>query len=420
MLKKEDFEGFESIKYWMDSLKGRDSVGSTKYQWKLRLRKFCEWLGKTPDDLIDERKEDLKSEDDRIKHRAEMKVKQYLQVLESQGLSPNTRRTYFGAIRNFYQRNYAELKFFRRDGPKGVTVIEGAKAATQQNIRSMIEVSQPRTKAIILFLKDTGLSISDTSELKLRNFGLEVVNEIFEAKPPLTLETRRKKTGTLTVTFVGREALDAIKITLRLRQRGSPELKIRRYGRDEIKGGIPPEELSLESPLFRSYGKFLKTLKKPRIDVLKPNSISVLIRKAAIRAGIWKRGFSAHALRRYFQTSLESAGINRNWIKLMMGHKLEGVEGSYSQPQIEQLKEAYIKAYQKLAISEVIEQRSRVESLEAEVTKLILNGKRRDESLSGLLNLMDMIKDTLKASETDKDKIELANDLKKLLLDEEI
>ena len=103
----------------------------------------------------------------------------------------------------------------------------------------------------------------------------------------------------------------------------------------------------------------------------------------------------------------------------MMGHKLEGVEGSYSQPQIEQLKEAYIRAYPKLAISEVIEQRSRVESLEAEVTKLILNGKRRDESLEGLLNLMDMIKGALKTSETDKDKIGLANDLKKLLLEEE-
>lgn len=205
---------------------------------------------------------------------------------------------------------------------------------------------------------------------------------------------------------------------MRLRQRGSAELKIRRYGRDEIKGGIPPEELTLESPLFRSYGKFLKTLKKPRIEFLKPNSISVLIRKAAIQAGISKQGFSAHALRRYFQTSLESAGINRNWVKRMMGHKLEGVEGSYSQPQVEQLKEAYIRVYSKLAISEATEQLSRVESLEVEVKKLTLNGKRRDESLNGLLQLMDMIKGALQTSETDRDKIGLVEDLKKLLLEE--
>jgi integrase len=417
-LKKQDFERFEAVQYWMNSLGGRDTVGSSKYQWKLRLRKFCEWLGKTPDELIFERKSDLKSDDDRIRHRAEMVVKKYLRVLEDNGLSPNTIRTYFAAIRSFYQRNYAELKFFRRDAPKVITVAEGAKAANQEEIRGMIEVSKPRTKALILFLKDTGLSISDTSKLILKNLGFDSVNEIFEAEAPISLITNRQKTQMPVVTFVGREALDAIKTTLRLRQRGSAELKIRRYGRDEIKGGIPPEELTLESPLFRSYGKFLKTLRKPRIDLLKPNSISVLIRKAAIQAGIWKKGFSAHALRRYFQTSLESAGINRNWIKLMMGHKLEGVEGSYSQPQVEQLREVYVRAYPKLAINEVTEQLSRVESLEAEVEKLTINGKKRDESLQGVLQLMNMIKVSLESSETDRDKIGLVDDLKKLLLKE--
>ena len=102
----------------------------------------------------------------------------------------------------------------------------------------------------------------------------------------------------------------------------------------------------------------------------------------------------------------------------MMGHKLEGVEGSYSQPQVEQLKEAYIRAYSKLAISEAVEQTSRVEMLEAQVKRLTLNGKRRDESLDGLLGIMDMIKGGLKTSETESDKIGLVNSLKKLLLEE--
>jgi hypothetical protein len=84
-LNKEDFERSETVRYWMDSLKGRDAVGSTKYQWKLRPRKFCNWLGKTPDELVDERKQELKSDDDRIRHRAEMTVKKYMRVLEEKG-----------------------------------------------------------------------------------------------------------------------------------------------------------------------------------------------------------------------------------------------------------------------------------------------------------------------------------------------
>ena len=134
MLKNEDFDRSEAVQYWMGSLGGRDTVGSTKYQWKLRLRKFCKWLGKTSDELIDERKEDLKNDDDRIRHRAEMVVKEYLRVLEDKGLSPNTIRTYFAAIRSFYQHNYAELNFLRRDALKVINVTEGAKAATQEEI----------------------------------------------------------------------------------------------------------------------------------------------------------------------------------------------------------------------------------------------------------------------------------------------
>jgi hypothetical protein len=41
-----------------------------------------------------------------------------------------------------------------------------------------------------------------------------------------------------------------------------------------------------------------------------------------------------------------------------MGQKLEGVEGLYSQPQVEQLIEVYVRAYLKLAINEVTEQLS--------------------------------------------------------------
>jgi integrase len=135
----------------------------------------------------------LKNDDDRIRHRAEMDVKKYLRFLEEEGLNPNTRRTYFAAIRSFYQRNYAELKFFLRDGLKVITVTEGAKAATKEEVRNMIEFSKLRTKALILYLKHTGLSISNASKLKVRNLGLESVNEFFEAESPLPLVTNRRR-----------------------------------------------------------------------------------------------------------------------------------------------------------------------------------------------------------------------------------
>jgi len=68
------------------------------------------------------------------------------------------------------------------------------------------------------------------------------------------------------------------------------------------------------------------------------------MRKVAVQAGIWKKGFSAHVLRRFFQTSLETAGLNPNWIKKMMGHTLEGSEAPYSQREVEMLRDAYKKS----------------------------------------------------------------------------
>jgi hypothetical protein len=199
------------------------------------------------------------------------------------------------------------------------------------------------------------------------------ISEIFLLEPPVPIISKRQKTKKLTITFMGKESFDALKTTLRLRQRGAPELTIRRYNRDENHLGIEPETLTLDSPLFRSYEKFF-TRKNMKIKHLSPGAISVIVRKAAVSAGVWKIGFSAHALRRHFQTSLESAGVSANWVKKMMGHALGGEEAPYSRPEVAVLQDAYKRAYSQLAVSEIAEQKSRVEMLEAEVASLQMNG----------------------------------------------
>jgi len=90
-MEKAEFENSLSVKYWMDSLNSKAGPHSTKYIWKHHLKRFCEWLGKTPDQLIEERKQHLKSDDERVKHEAEMELKRFLTSLEDEGLSPNTR-----------------------------------------------------------------------------------------------------------------------------------------------------------------------------------------------------------------------------------------------------------------------------------------------------------------------------------------
>jgi integrase len=320
-----------------------------------------------PDEMIAERKEQLKSEDPKVRHTYEHHVKRFVKELESRGLAPNTIKTYYHAIQSFFKRNYLPLELMRGDSPKAESVLEGCRAATKEDIRRMVEVSDPRVRALILFAKDTGLSEADIVKLKIKDLGVEKVEDVFKLEPPVPLILRREKSRAPIITFVGQEALSALRTTLDIRMRGSPEIVVRRkYTRNnrEVTLGYAPESLTLESPLFRSYGKWIKTDKaKP----LTKNALTVIFRKAAIQAGIWKPGFSGHSLRRFFKTSLESAGVPSTWIEIMLGHVYRRLELAYSRPTVEMLRDAYMKAYEALAISEAAITKSQVEWLQQQV-----------------------------------------------------
>jgi hypothetical protein len=66
---------------------------STSYHWVRHLKRFCDWVGKSSDQLIEERKQQLKSDDQRAQHKAKMSLKRYLDQLQEAGLAHNTRKT---------------------------------------------------------------------------------------------------------------------------------------------------------------------------------------------------------------------------------------------------------------------------------------------------------------------------------------
>jgi integrase len=388
----EDLNAYESYRNWMNSLPGPFKTQSTKYVWSIKLLKYCEWIGKTPDELIAERKVELKSEDSAVQHRAELNLKKFLRELETQNMAPNTRRIYFTAIRNFYLKNYVPLTFFRREGPPAQTVLEGARAATHMEIKKMLDVANLRQKALVLFIAHTGLSESDVSRLKIGDLGKvvavkNVAENMEKLEPPIPLEIRRTKTGIKAQTFVSTEAWNLLKTYFEFRKRGT--LEQRQSGRGYYARGIPPEKLRDDSPIFRSYGKWGK-MRVPIIEPaepLTPGGINRIIRKIALEAGIWQKGFSAHSLRRFFQTTLEMVGIPQNWVKLMMGHKLQGEEAPYSRPTWEMLESAYTQAepYLQVTFSQQDIKKLR-EDLESIKRRQDLNGQLKDQAIMQLEN----------------------------------
>lgn len=422
MIDEQEFMTSLSVKTWVGGLPSGSLRTTTRLQYPRRLKDFCEWTGKTPDMLIEQRKTDLKSEDPRTRHSLEIEVKRFISVLSEKGLAPGTVKTYAAIVCSFFRRNYYPLEFFRGDKPRGETTREGTRAASKEDIRLMVEVApNPRVRALILFMKDTGLAEADVSKLTLGNLFPRPsktidISQVFSLEVPVPLVLRRQKTKMSTITFMGKEAFDALKSTLKMRVKGSPDFVVRKGGKrnGDISVSIPEETLTPSSPLFRSYHMVHEHAADAKnVRSLSARAISTIIRRVAITAGVWSEGFSGHALRKFFQTSLENAGISANWVKKMMGHSLGESEEPYSQPKIEALRDAYVKGYANLAVSEVAESRSRVEFLEKQVEQLSMNGhnkkteietmkeqiqtlqKSKDDVMQELLGKMEKMEETV-------------------------
>lgn len=359
----------DAVEYWMNELANRSS--STKKKYSSYLKLFSEWCGKTPDEFIVQRKVDFKSDDPKEQRKIETSLKGFIRHLEEEGFSISTQQVAYAAVRSFFEMHYLPLRMRRGDYPSGESL--GYRAATRENINRLLENASDRTQAIILFLKDTGLRVSDVVSLKYGDLakGLEEEAEFI----PLNIIT--KKNSIAAKTFVGPEAITALKKRLKERREGTRR--------------IPQEKITKDSPLFRTKSK--------KVAPVSRSGISSLINHHVKKIGL-EGEISAHSLRKFFQTQMEAAGVHPNWVEQMMGHKLSGVRNSYSRPSSKQLEEVYGKAYPQLSVfpipataeemrkqaEELKKAKSEVQELRNKTQKLEENAERTQEMFKKMMS----------------------------------
>jgi integrase len=308
-----------ALKYWQDELATKSD--GTRNIYLKDFMAFLAFAEKTADELLTQRQQDQTSKDPKTQRQIESQLIRFISAKMKEGFAPATLQTYFAAVRSFFEIHYCPLRMRRGDYPKGDSI--GVRVATKEAILKALDHKKTRNKAeanaTILFLKDSGLRASDARLLNYGDIAEQLENE--SEFIPITRITQKVKTTAKT--FIGAEAIHALKEYIKARQHGTRRL--------------PPETLTDKSPLFRTWA--LRTVKRiPR------NTLSNVVRNAFIR--INEPNISAHSLRKYLQTNLEAAGINSNWIDQILGHKLINSRDAYSRPTDNQLREAYMKAYQ--------------------------------------------------------------------------
>jgi len=271
------------------------------------------------DQLLAQRQNDLLSRDIKTQRRIESKFLAFLAKKKEEGYATATLQIIFASVRSFFEIHYFPLRMRRNDYPKGDS--NGVRRATKEAILKVLYDLRTRNKAteraMFLFLKDSGLRVSDARRLNC-GFFLEVLEKNPDADL-IQISIITQKTKLLAKTFIGKEA---IKDYFEERREGSRN--------------VPPEMITKESPLFRTWTS-------GEVKRIPRGSMSSLIREAFLRNG--EKRMSAHSLRKKLQTDLEKAGVNPNWIDQILGHQLINSRDAYSLPTDEELQEAYAQAY---------------------------------------------------------------------------
>ena len=263
----------------------------------------------------------------KIQRRIETQFLAFISKKKQEGYSISTQQVIFASIRSFFECHYFPLKMRRKDYPKGDC--NGAKRATKEATLKLLDKetkhNSPMYKAVIHSLNDSGLRIGD-----LRNLNCGFFLEALKTEPNtklIQLNIITQKTKLLAKTFLGEEAIQAIKDYLEFREYGSQK--------------IQPETLTSESPLFRSWRKGIpKRIGRSTLSAIIENHFSK----------IGESKMSAHSFRKKLQTDLEKSGVNTNWIDQILGHALINSRDAYSLPTDEELIESHTKAYQTIRI----------------------------------------------------------------------
>jgi integrase/recombinase XerD len=317
---------FKASKLWLTAIQ-TDKSGSkhTEREYCRGLKAFCDWIGKTPDQLITERKAELKDAETEMD--TENKLREFCAVLENKKTVTRTTiaTKYHAPVKSFYSYNNVPLKLRT---PKHTT--REREPHTIEQIKALMKIVDVRERAFIMLLKDSGMSREDAVMLRYGDIKAE-----YEAgKEVIHLKVVRQKESIEYDTFIGKNAIESIKAYLEFRQRPRT---ITRIEKDEKITETITEKITEDTPIIATlHGK-----------ALTPENFSTIFDRLSDKAGFKT---SPHRFRKFFESHLGLSAPSM-LVKKWMGHSL-GVETAYFKPSIEEQRQKYIESYREIDLSE--------------------------------------------------------------------
>jgi integrase len=329
-----------ALKRWLDTI----ARNSTKYGYKTAFKAYAYFTGLTASDLIDEALADFKKDPRERQDVVMTRLVKFYHWLKTEypkmsrgagehkviakGLSDKLAHFIVNAVRSFYATYDVTIRMRGRHKLPRPRVQNKRMKVGAEQVKVLVDHARtPRDRTIILTLFQSGMDVSTLCSVK---YG-DVTEGLAKEERPLKLELHRPKTGTEYYTFLGTDAIEALKAYLDdMRSRGV--------------------QFRNDTALF---------LKERGKEPLTTNLVQNMMKEVAVNSGFVDRenngnGFNPlgpHALRESFGSLMINSGVPDTIVDFWLGHEIGEMAEAYKGVQYDSLKQMYIERENLLGIS---------------------------------------------------------------------
>jgi integrase len=197
-----------SVKEFLDTINNP----STKKGYRQGIKKFCEYYGKTPEEILNERKEDLtqKQGENLIEYknraaRFSKEIEKFHSWMLKNGLSTNSARNLTIGIRQLFR--YYQMPVQIRAGSKVTKTVKTSKSFPLriEHVRKMFAIADIRERVILSMATDLGLRVGDFISIKKEEL------PSLDQETPIPFDTMTGKEEVVAHGFLSQETVEILK-----------------------------------------------------------------------------------------------------------------------------------------------------------------------------------------------------------------
>jgi integrase len=327
---------YMSVKEFLDSLPSK----GTKKIYKMGLKKFFEWYEKTPDQVLQERKDDLtqRSDEDLVTYKN--RAANYSRIIErfhahllDEGYKINTAKSLTNGIRQLFRYYQMDIKVRNGSSLNRSVKTQRNFPLTIEHVRKMYAVANFRERVILSMATDLGLRVSDF--LKIRKQDLPDLS----LEAPISFDVMTEKEDVIARGFLSQETVELLKKYV--------------------------ETLPKDNPyLFPSSQNKPKPISRTQIG----NLLKDLAQKAGLKVSNGK-SLTFHCFRKMLLSAAIDSGIGLTAGKKLVGKTIPQSDETYLTTV--KLRNKFIQLKKFMTINQTVEsENQQIEKLSSVVTKL--------------------------------------------------